>query len=395
MRIGLDITVLHDFQKTGVGVYTFNLINSLLKIDRTDQFFLFGVGNLTTFKYLNSLPFLKQANVTHKILKIPSKLFRVSFNLWQRLNCPKIDQVFPGLDLYHSFNYYLPPQGGGRVFATVYDLTPITHPQWHHPKTVEMERIRLERINKYADVVIAISESTKRDFLKLYPGKRVEVIYPGVGEQFRKAISEDDIKRVLTKYNLQPGYFLSVATKEPRKNLETLIKAYLQLSHPEFISGSGSRIKSGMTMEGVTVPQLVLVGKFGWGEDNLSRLIKDNKQIKVLGFVPDTDLPALYNQSLCLVYPSLYEGFGLPVLEAIYSKTAVITSNNSSLPEVVGGSSLLVDPGSVDDLKEAMQKLSSDNKLRRSLIAKGIIQAGKFSWEDSSKKLLEIYHEFS
>ncbi len=370
MQIGLDVTVLHDYQKTGIGVYTYNLINALLKLDKTDNFSLFGVGNFTSIKYLNELPFNDQKNVITRFYKIPSRLFRTTFNLWQKVNYPKINSLLGEVDLFHSFNYYLPPQDLGRVVATVYDLTPLTSPKWHHPKTVQMEKLRLERINQQADLVIAISESTKQDFLKLYPGKRIEVIYPGVSEIFLKVPDEKTSAAVLKKYQLEPGYFISVSTLEPRKNLMTLVKAYLK---------------------GNFTQSLVLVGKVGWGE----KLITDNPKIRVLGYIPEEDLPSLYNQSTALIYPSLYEGFGIPPLEAMCSGAAVICSNSSSLPEACGEAALYFDPKSEEELLKSMKIMIEDKKLRQELIAKGHKQSKKFDWQKSANMLLKLYHEFS
>lgn len=359
MKIGLDISVLNDKQKTGIAVYTYNLIDNLLKIDRSNKFILFGIATLDTFEYLKSLPFKNYLNVEMKIYKMPSKLFRTAFLTWQKINWPSIEFFTGQVDIFLSFNWFMPPQTGGKSIGVVYDLTPILYHKLHQPKTTQLEKVRLERLSK-ADLIISISENTKKDFLKLWPDSKVEVIYPGVSEKF-----------TLGKYDLKSEYFLSVSTLEPRKNLVNLINAYIK-------SNSSKK--------------LVLVGGIGWKSQEILTLIEKNKdKIKHLGFVSDEELNSLYKYAFCFIYPSYYEGFGIPVLEALSCGIPVICANTSSLPEVGGDAVIYIDPNNLEEMTNAIIKIEKDISLRKELSKKGLMQAKKFSWEKSAKKLISLY----
>lgn len=381
MTIGLDISVLSDQQKTGIAVYTYNLIDALLKINKKDKFILFGIATLETFDYLKGLPFKNYPNVEMKIYKMPSKAFRSVFLLWQKIGWPKIENFVGSVDIFHSFNWYLPPQKIGKIVGTVYDMTALINPKWHHPKTTQLDRVRLERMAKMADLVIAISQNSKSDFQKFWPSVRVEVVYPACDERFNPQKDNVKIRRVLKKYNLFEGYILSVSTLEPRKNLDSLIKAYINCGIQR---------------------KLVIVGGKGWKNANLFVRLNKYKQsfssnkdrILMTGFVPDEDLACLYKQALCLIYPSFYEGFGLPVLEAMACGTPVIVSNTASLKEVAGEAAFFINSRSISDIKNALIKIESDSDLRRKLIKKGLEQSKKFSWDKSATTLNNLYHEF-
>lgn len=358
--ICLDISVLNDKNKTGVGVYTFELIKSLLKINKTDKFILFGISTFQTYEYLKNLEFTKYPNVEFKILKLPAKLFRTAFLLWQKLNLPNIENLVGQMDVFHSFNWNLPPVKNAKLVATVFDMTPILFPKLHLGKTVQLDKIRLERIKQNADLVITISENSKKDFLQFAPGKKVEVIYPGVASQFKTKTKRG-----------KSEYILSVGTIEPRKNIKGLINTYL---------ASGIKEK------------LILVGNWGWQNSDLKELIEKNKdQIILTGFVSDEDLKVLYEGASFFVYPSFYEGFGIPILEAMNLGIPVIASNNSSIPEVGGDAVFYINPQKENSLKNALIELSGNKKLKESLSKKGIIQAKKFSFEKSAKKLNSLY----
>lgn len=372
-RIGLDISVLSDKNKTGVGVYTYGLIKSILEQNRKDKFILFGFSTLDTFEYLKNIEFKKYPNVEIKVIKMPAKIFRTVFLLWQKIGWPKIEDLIGPVDIYHSFNFYLPPQKNGKVVATIFDMTPNLFPNLHTDRTVQLDTIRFNRIKKYTDLTLAISENSKKDFLKYSPYTKVEVIYPGVSENFLDRSDYKMSKQVLRKYNLEQGYILSVGTLEPRKNIKNLIEAYLK-----------SNLKQ----------KLVLVGKWGWENSDLAELINANKdRIITTGFVSDSDIPHLYNQALLFIYPSLYEGFGIPVLEALTLGVPVICSKGSSLVEVGGDSVLYINPKDVKDISNKLTTLVKDKNLRNKLSKKGKIQAKKFSWKKSAQKLNSLYKQ--
>lgn len=369
--IGIDISVLADINRTGIAVYTYGLIKSLLELNKTDNFILFGIASPARYNYLNNFEFKEYPNVTMKIYKMPAKFFRVAFIIWQTLNWPTIEQLIGKVDIFHSFNWYFPPQGSGKLVATVFDMSPILFPDYHLSKTVQMEKLRLERIKQKADLVITISENSKKDFLRFAPKRSVEVIYPALDETFLIHKKTTDSKETLKKYNIKPGYFLSVATLEPRKNIVGLINSFLE---------------SGLDN------QLVLVGNEGWKSGAIAQFAKKYPdKIIVTGFAPPDDLVNIYSQAICLVYPSFYEGFGLPILEALSIGIPVITSYNSSIPEVGGKALLYIDPNDLISIKNALIKISNNKTLRKSLINLGQKQAKKFSWKIAAVKLNNLY----
>lgn len=369
--IALDISVLNEKNKTGIGVYTYQLIKNLLKINKKDKFILFGISTLQNFEYLKNIDLKKNPNVEIKIYKMPSKFFRRAFLLWQKLNWPKIESFFGPVDIFHSFNWNLPPIAHGKMVATVFDMTPFLFPKLHQEKTIQLDKIRLDRIKKYADLVITISQNSKKDFLKFSTKTNVEVIYPGVGENF--LLKPKTSGSVLGKYNLDGGeYILAVGTLEPRKNIKRLINAYLK-----------SRVKQ----------KLVLAGNWGWEGSELSDMINENKdKIITAGYVQDKDLPYLYKEAFCLVYPSLYEGFGIPVLEAQACGCPVITSDVSSLPEAGGKGAIYVNPYSVEDIVRGIE-IVKDKVERENLVKAGYENIKRFRWEESAKKLNFLYQQ--
>lgn len=371
MRIGLDISVLSNQKKTGIAVYIYNLIDALLKINRNDEFVLFGISTLDTYKHLKNIEFKKYPNVELVIKKLPAKFFRTAFILWQRLDWPPIEYFIKEVDIFHSFNWFLPPQRHGSKVATVFDMTTKLFPELHHKRTVELENIRLERIKRLADLVVTISQNSRKDFQKFSPDSRVEVIYPAADNfKRRQNLDKNSVRKILQKYHIRNKYFLSVATLEPRKNLPTLINAYLK---------------------GCFTADLVLVGTPGWGEGVAQ--ITSSKKVKFLGFIAFEDLQVLYKNAEIFIYPSLYEGFGLPVLEAMLSGTCVICSNTSSLTEVGGDALLYINPKSEESIKEAIEKIEKNDNLKKRLIEKGFKQADKFSWRKSAEKLNLLYQK--
>lgn len=399
MKIGIDISVLNDHQRTGIGVYTYELLKALLKINKEDQFILFGIGTLSTYNYLKNLEFKDYPNVQMKIFKMPAKAFRTAFLLWQKLNWPLIEYFIGQVDIFHSFNWFLPPQRSGKSVATVFDLTSILFPQWHDYRTSQLDKLRFERVAQKADLVVAISESTKKDWQKLYFQTKVEVVYPACREVFKKDQKEEKEKRdkVMRKYGLQPGYLLSVGTLEPRKNLEGLVRAYTVYSMKFIVCRDKEKKSPSLNTKYHilnTFPKLVLVGKSGWKNEELMKLINQYpEQIKMLGFVPDEDLKVLYQQALAFIYPSFYEGFGIPVLESLSCGCPVITSNTSSLPEVGGKAAVYVRPGDQQGLIRELGEIGKNKGRREEMITLGLEQAEKFSWERSARKLNQIYQK--
>ena len=287
-------------------------------------------------------------------------------------------------DVFLSLHDPLPagPPGLPRL-ATVYDILPLTHPEWFPEGGVDHEFLKqLVASIREEDWVVTISEATRNELLAYCPGMRpsqVVVSYPGARAVFSPR-GKEECGRVRERYGIPPGvpYFLGVSTIEIRKNFARVVEAFSRLARDG--EGADSR--------------LVLVGPKGWKTEDVYRRVADDpvlsERVLFTGYVSDEDLPALYSDAICFVYPSLGEGFGLPVVEAMRCGTAVITSCVSSLPEVAGTAAELVDPTDVAAIEAAMRVLATDSTRRERREREGLLQAAAFTWERFGNGVLDI-----
>ncbi len=282
----------------------------------------------------------------------------------------------PGADLFYATNHVRNPPTNKKLVTTLHDLTTWTVPESHPVSQREMEEAYLERTVRPADGVIAITESTRNDLIRLFdfPPEKVEVIYPGFPDAFFHT-DPQTVDATRSKYGLDGPYLLHVGTIEPRKNIDRLFDAY-------------ERLKPSLREEF----SLVLIGPIGWAEPaTLARVNSPPENVRYLGYVPEEDLPALTAGATACVFPSLYEGFGLPVPQAMAAGTPVLTSNVSSLPEIAGDAALLVDPKSTDEIVAGIERLLLSPSLREDLIQKGHRQARRFDWEQSAKQTWRFF----
>jgi glycosyltransferase involved in cell wall biosynthesis len=261
--------------------------------------------------------------------------------------------------------------------STIHDLSAILFPETFDVFSVLLQKYVLPMTLKNVDVVITISENTKKDIVKYlkYPKEKIKRIYLGVDERFKPLEKTDN---VLNKYNIISPYILYVGTLQPRKNITLFIKAFYKLK------------RNGIEHK------LVVAGGKGWKYKEIYKTInklKLQKEVIFTGYVEDDDLPYLYNAADLFIYPSLYEGFGLPLLEAMACGCPVITSNTSSLPEVVGDAGIMIDPYNVDALVGAMREVLSNDNLRENMIKRGLERAKMFSWEKTARETLKVYKE--
>jgi len=365
MKIGIDITPV-IYQGTGVATYTRQLVTNLLKISpSTTHFTLFAStlrGQKKLASFLRSLVIYK--NFSTKILPLPTSITELA---WNKLHRFPIEKFTGPLDVFHAWDWQQPPATSAKLVTTIHDLTSLLFPKHHHPKTITVHKRRLHWVKKEASAIITDSLSTKNDVIKhlnITPSK-IHVIPLAAGNQFASP-STSQIKKVSQKYNLTKNYILSVGTQEPRKNLSRVIKAFQELqssSHPEL--------------------HLVIAGKYGWGKSQ-----QKAKNIRALGYVKSQDLPPLYAGAKAFVYPSLYEGFGLPVLEAMSIGTPVVTSNKGSLKEVAGKAAITIDPQKTESIAAGI-KTALENPVP--LIKLGLKQAQKFSWTTTAQQTLNLY----
>ncbi len=307
---------------------------------------------------------------------------RTLARIWHRLSLPLPVETFTGrVDLFHGMDFTLPPTlSGTRTAVTVYDLAYERTPDDTMPgMQAYLARVVPQAVAR-ADRVIAISEATKADIVELYgadPAK-VAVVVPGVDARFNPQHEDGERRRIRAKYGLPGGDFLlTVGTLQPRKNHARLVEAYARA-----LEETNSEVP------------LVIAGARGWAYGAVHDAIGEQGlagHVIFPGFVDDADLPALYRTALAVAYPSLYEGFGLPVAEAMACGTPVVTSNVSSLPEAAGDAALLVDPLDTDALADALVRLLTDDALRDDLRARGLAQAAKFTWEHAAERLWDVY----
>jgi glycosyltransferase involved in cell wall biosynthesis len=305
--------------------------------------------------------------------------------LWYRLRFPLYANLFTGpLDIYHGLDFVLPPLSGRvRKVVTVYDLAFLEHPETAVPSLVAyLNRVVPESVAE-ADVVAAISHATKQALITHYhvPAEKITVIPCGVGPQFQRISDPVVLEETRRKFSLQQPFVLSVGTLEPRKNHLGLIKAF-----HECVKRTGSSAL------------LAIAGGKGWMYEETQRIVAElglEDRVRFVGRVSELELLALYSLADIFAFPSFFEGFGIPPLEAMACGAPVITSNTSSLPEVAGDAALLVDPYDIDSMADALQRLLVDEQLREEMRQKGYAQARRYTWSGAAAKMLTVYQQLS
>jgi len=365
MRICIDATPLL-LKSAGVKNYLYHWILHLRRVA--------GEGTVETFPFASGLgPLDHERSVTGRWATLAG-LARLHW-----ANCPGLpvlDRMGRRLEVFHASNLLHRPPRTCRLTATLYDLTCWLMPAMHTPANVAATRRFAEQVIKRADGLIAISESTRQDAVRLLglEAERVAVIHPGVPEEYFEVPAEA-VARVHAKYRLARPYVLFVGTVEPRKNVPVLVDAYEALP-------SGLRAQY----------ELVLAGPAGWAERALvERLRATGGGVRYLAYVPEPDLPGLTAGAALFVYPSLYEGFGFPVAQAMAAGVPVITSNGSSLPEITAGAAVLVDPLSMSELRAALERLLDDPAQRAAMATRGAEVARRYHWETCARRSLSFF----
>ncbi|MBT3209461.1 MAG: glycosyltransferase family 4 protein [Bacteroidetes bacterium] len=358
MRIAILADPL-DNQYAGVHIYTKEMIKSLIKYDQQNEYILIRQKKDNKFTGI-------EQHIIPNFPKIPTfaslRLFVIVPFLLRKL---KVDAV---VEPAHFGPFNLPKRI--KRITIIHDLTPIIFSHLHRYHSQLLQKIFLKRILKKADIIISNSENTTKDLHKYYPFTKGKVnrIYLGRDKDFRK----NENAKIISKLNLDKKYFLSVGTIEPRKNLVTLLEAYQIFRR-----------------QNTEIHKLIIVGKEGWKTENFFSALENHpfkEDIEILGYVSKEELTVLYSQAIALIYPSLYEGFGLPILEAMSCGTACIVSDSSSLPEVGGDAAKYFSPTDANELCEAMLEISKNEKLRYEMNKKSLSQSAKFSWEIFAKE---------
>ena len=355
-------------KKTGVGWYIYNIVKELSKSDRNDYIaeFINFMGRHDVKGQIDYDIKIKQNKMlTYTMYNFLTKKLNIRHNL-----------IFgTKSDIYHFFNFTIPKNIKGKVINTIYDTVFISAPETMGDRK-ELEEYKYGA--QKSDLIITISESAKNDIIKNLGVNedKIEIVHPGIDlENYSQKYEKEELERIRKKYNLPSEYILYLGTIEPRKNIERIIKAFIKYKE---------KVDDNL--------KFVIVGKKGWKYENIMKLIESmGTDIIITGYIDEEDKIPIYKLAQFFAFPSLYEGFGMPVLEAMAAGVPVVTSNVSSLPEVAGDAAILVDPLSEDEIFEAYKKIRSDSNYREEMIQKGYEQAKKYQWKYSAKKLEEIY----
>lgn len=371
-KICLDLQPMLS-QKTGIGYYTENLVKNLYNGNKnkytgvTFSFFrrkknqrlIEGIR----YKHYNFFPFYSEK------IRFISKFLPISTNFFLKEN----------YDIYHSFNSNIPYKikKNINVIITIHDLIPFLFPELCKGDKKKYFDSLVEKI-KRVNIIITVSEYSKRDiikYLKVDPQK-IRIVSPGIELKDYERVKDNEIKKVKEKYNLPKKFILFLGALEPKKNIVNIIKGFERANLKNI--------------------KLVIAGGKGWKYEEIFETYKNSpykKNIQMLDYIAEEDKIALYKGAELFIFPSLYEGFGMPVLEAMASGIPVITSNISSLPEVAGEAAILVNPYDIVEIAKAIENVIKNDKLKKEMIEKGLKQARKFTWENSVKKLEKIYSE--
>ncbi len=367
-RIGIDYTAAIT-QGAGIGRYVRQLTHALLALDQDHEYRLFAASQAP----LPPTPFAVRRLPFHDIW-----LMRI----WHRARLPLPAELITGrVDLFHSPDFTLPPTlPGVPTVLTVHDLSFVRDPDSADERLRAYLNRVVPRSVRRATHVLADSQATRQDLVELWdtPAEKVTVIHCGVESRFRPVTDSAELAAVRARYRLSPGpYILAVSTLQPRKNYQRLVQAFAVVAarHPDL--------------------SLVIAGGRGWKYETIlaePKRLGVEERVRFPGFVADDDLPALLSAAELFAYPSLYEGFGIPILEAMACGTPVLASNRSSLPEVTGDAGLEVDPLDTSALAIGMERLLTDQALRSDLIARGRERAARFTWAEAARRLLTVYN---
>lgn len=379
MTIGIDIRCLLKGRKSGVEEYTLNLLKNIFALDTENSYVLF----LNSWKKSAAdIDWIKKyPNVKLKVFRYPNKL--LNFLFWY-FNWPKIDKMLGGVDVFFMPNIIFGSVSRrAKLILTIHDLS-----FEYLPETFSWKKrlwhifVNPRKLCQRAEKIITVSSSTKSDVINFYRirAEKVEVVRSAAADNYRVIDRNDpNFLEIRKKYDLPYYFILYLGAMEPRKNIVGIIKAYNQLR----------RLKN----PELDKYKLVIAGAEGWKSGKIISEIENSpfkKELLNIGFVETDEKPYLYNLASLFVYPSLFEGFGLPPLEAMNSGVSVITSNNSSLPEIAGSAGILIDPEKPDEIFRAMREALLNKNLRLELAKKGLKQAKKFSWQKTARSFLEI-----
>lgn len=402
MTIGIDIRILSKGTRTGVENYTLNLLSGLLGKDKSIKYKLFCNGfKKAEFNY----PWARLGNVKIKTLRIPNRVFDLFLRF---LKLPKIDKIIGGADIFLSPHFLLlPVKKETKTIVVFHDLSFVRFPEFFSfPKLVWHKFIYPKNQARRADLIIAVSDSTRNDLINLYgiPKEKIKVIYPAIGKEFRPIKDEKEkLEAVKKKYGLPEKFILYFGTIEPRKNIVALIKAFEKIKNNGLNAGVDIKwegfegfVQKEKEFFNFNELKLVIAGNKGWLYGDVFKQIEESpyyNEIFISGFIDEADRPYLYNLAEAFVYPSFFEGFGFPPLEAMACGIPTAVSKTSSLSEVVGDGAIMFDPQNIDEITFALKEILENKDLRRMLAIRGLSRAELFDWDKTAEEFLEIFRK--
>ncbi len=366
-------------QRTGVGQYTYHLIEHLIPLLADKGHCL----DLFYFNFLNknkAIPQWRGAVENKQQTLLPGRALYYS---WKKFAFPPLEWVTGSSDLLHFPNFIARPFNKGKAVVTIHDLSFVRYPQFAEKKNLDYLNHWIPDSVKRASRILVVSEFTKQELIDIYdvPEEKVVVAHNGVRSDFVPVNDAARVAALREKYQLPDKFALAVGTLEPRKNYSLLVKAYqvLKKSHKK-------------------CPPLIFVGPPGWNKEyeRLKKMVAEKKlekSIRFLFYVDDEDMVPFYSAATTLLFPSVYEGFGLPVLEAMACGTPVICSNAASLPEVAGSAAITLPPDNPEEWAEALTLFWEDESKQKEMAEKGLVQSKKFTWQQTAEKTLEAYEQ--
>jgi len=359
MKIALDVSCIARAHRTGIGEYAYHLVNALAESKGGHRYYLcYRLSRLKKKRFFHTV---EQDNFRLKIIQEP-------FNF-----------LFPrNIDVFHGLDARLPAFRGPQKVATLHDLFAMISTDFADPAFIKKKVDRYRRLARQAGRIIAVSQSTRRDIVERLgvSEDKIDVIPLGVDPIFRP-VPGDEAIATLRGHGIAGPYILFVGNLETRKNLLRMLEAF-------------RRLPAGLRRN----LNFVLAGKQTYGGDKVRKTLEEKgltRSVKTLGYVPGRHLPALYSGAEAFMFPTLYEGFGIPIVESMACGTPVITSNLSANPEVAGDAALLVDPTDTDAIAEALCRLLEEQKLRKTLSQRGLRRAARFTWRQTAERTLEVY----
>jgi glycosyltransferase involved in cell wall biosynthesis len=364
--------------RTGVGQYTKSLLEHLIEQDTRNHYTIWGF--LFMGRKFKSKPFPEGPRLDYHLIRwMPGKVFNA---IVRKLTAPPVDLMLrrkPDLFLFPNFVRY-PLALGSKSIVIVYDMSYLLHGEYTAKRNRDYLTHYVPISIKKSQHVVTISENAKREIMEHYrvPAEKITIVNPALDHDFFYRRGEPEVNKMRQKYSITKPYILYTGTLEPRKNILGILESYVQL--PEDLRNSYS---------------LVLAGGKGWLDDEIKNRLDELKDYDIIttGYVPDEDLPAIYSGASVFVYPSHYEGFGMPPLEAMACGVPVISANNSSLPEAVGDAGILIDADDTKGLAKNVERVLRDSALAKEMSEKGLKRAKKFTWESSAATMLKVINE--